>query len=87
MSMIETYIKLKPRATSPEGVTAADIIADLDAATRMPGLTNGWTQPIINRIQMLATGIRTDGGIKFYGKDLRILEALALEAEQLLRAN
>jgi Cu(I)/Ag(I) efflux system membrane protein CusA/SilA len=85
MSMIETYIKLKPRRAWPEGVTAADIIADLDAATRMPGLTNGWTQPIINRIQMLATGIRTDVGIKLFGPDLKTLEALAVEVEGLLR--
>ncbi len=48
-------------------------------------MRNGWTQPIINRINMLSTGVRTDLGVKIFGKDLDTLEALAIEAEHILR--
>jgi Cu(I)/Ag(I) efflux system membrane protein CusA/SilA len=68
--MIETIIKLKPKAQWREGISKADIISELDKKLQIPGVVNGWTQPIINRINMLATGIRTDVGIKVYGQDL-----------------
>jgi Cu(I)/Ag(I) efflux system membrane protein CusA/SilA len=70
ISMIETIIKLKPKAQWREGISKADIISELDKKLQIPGVVNGWTQPIINRINMLATGIRTDVGIKVYGQDL-----------------
>ena len=70
ISMIETIIMLKPRSEWREGITKADIISELDKKLQIPGVVNGWTQPIINRINMLATGIRTDVGIKVYGQDL-----------------
>ncbi len=57
--------------------TINDIRADLDAMIKIPGVTNGWTMPIINRIQMLATGVRTDLGIKIYGDDIDKLSELA----------
>lgn len=63
--------------------TIEDNRADLDAAIRIPGLTNGWTMPIINRIQMLATGVRTDIGIKIYGEDFDTLGRLAIEASKI----
>jgi len=63
--------------------TIREIRNDLDAAIKVPGLTNGWTMPIINRIQMLATGVRTDIGIKIYGEDFDTLGRLAVEASEI----
>ena len=70
ISMIETIIMLKPKSEWREGITKSDIINELDAKLQIPGVINGWTQPIINRINMLATGIRTDVGVKVYGQNL-----------------
>jgi Cu(I)/Ag(I) efflux system membrane protein CusA/SilA len=67
ISMIETIIMLKPKSEWRTGITKKDIINELDAKMQIPGVVNGWTQPIINRINMLATGIRTDVGVKVYG--------------------
>lgn len=85
VSMVETIIILKPKDQWREGITKNDIISELDSKLQIPGMSNGWTQPIINRINMLATGIRTDIGVKFFGPDLEKLGDLALEAEQILR--
>lgn len=85
ISMIETIITLKPRDQWRQGVTREDIIGELDAKLQIPGVANGWTQPIINRINMLATGVRTDLGIKIFGADLKTLEALAIEAEGIVK--
>lgn len=70
ISMIETIVLLKPRSQWREGLTKTDIINELNAKLQIPGVTNGWTQPIINRINMLSTGIRTDVGVKVYGQNL-----------------
>lgn len=70
ISMIETIIMLKPKTEWRQGITKKDIINELDAKLQIPGVVNGWTQPIINRINMLATGIRTDVGVKVYGQNL-----------------
>jgi len=70
ISMIETIIMLKPKSQWREGVTKKGIIDELDRKLQIPGVVNGWTQPIINRINMLATGIRTDVGVKIYGQNL-----------------
>ncbi|MDH4071049.1 MAG: CusA/CzcA family heavy metal efflux RND transporter, partial [Ignavibacteria bacterium] len=85
VSMIESIIKLKPREMWRPGLTREDIIAELDAKLQIPGVRNGWTQPIINRINMLSTGVRTDLGVKFFGRDLDTLERLAIRSEQVLR--
>ncbi|MDH3253232.1 MAG: efflux RND transporter permease subunit, partial [Ignavibacteria bacterium] len=85
VSMIETIILLKPKDQWRDGITKDDIIAELDAKLQIPGVRNGWTQPIINRINMLSTGVRTDLGVKIFGKDLDTLEHLAIQAEQILR--
>ncbi|HWP81181.1 MAG TPA: CusA/CzcA family heavy metal efflux RND transporter [Bacteroidota bacterium] len=85
VSMIETIIMLKPKDQWRPGITKEDIIAELDAKLQIPGVRNGWTQPIINRINMLSTGVRTDLGVKIFGKDLDTLEQLAIQAEQILR--
>jgi Cu(I)/Ag(I) efflux system membrane protein CusA/SilA len=70
ISMIETIIMLKPKTEWREGLSKKDLINELDAKLQIPGVVNGWTQPIINRINMLATGIRTDVGIKVHGQSL-----------------
>ena len=85
VSMIESIILLKPKDQWRAGITKDDIIAELDAKLQIPGVRNGWTQPIINRINMLSTGVRTDLGIKIFGRDLDTLERLAIEAEHALR--
>lgn len=77
MSMIETIIMLKPKSEWREGITKKDIINELDAKMQIPGVVNGWTQPIINRINMLATGIRTDVGVKVYGQNLDSIAAVS----------
>ena len=85
VSMLETIILLKPKSEWRPGITKDDIIAELDAKLQIPGVRNGWTQPIINRINMLSTGVRTDLGVKIFGKNLDTLERLAIQAEQILR--
>jgi Cu(I)/Ag(I) efflux system membrane protein CusA/SilA len=79
ISMIETIILLKPHSEWRKGLKKDDIINELNARLQIPGVTNGWTQPIINRINMLSTGIRTDVGLKVYGQDLDSINALAQE--------
>lgn len=83
ISMIETIIQLKPESEWREGLTKADIIAELDQKLQIPGVINGWTQPIINRINMLATGIRTDVGVKVYGQNL---DSIAMVSEKVRQA-
>jgi copper/silver efflux system protein len=85
VSMIESIVLLKPKSQWRKGITKDEIISELDAKLQIPGVRNGWTQPIINRINMLSTGVRTDLGVKIFGKDLDTLEALAIEAEHILR--
>ncbi|MGN7202937.1 efflux RND transporter permease subunit [Pedobacter sp. SAFR-022] len=77
ISMIETIIMLKPKSAWREGLTKKDIIDELDKKLQIPGVVNGWTQPIINRINMLATGIRTDVGVKIYGQNLDTIAAVS----------
>jgi Cu(I)/Ag(I) efflux system membrane protein CusA/SilA len=77
ISMIETIILLKPKNEWRKGITKDSIINQLNAKLQIPGITNGWTQPIINRINMLSTGIRTDVGLKVYGQNLDSIYAFA----------
>ena len=77
ISMIETIILLKPQSAWRPGITKNDIINELNSRLQIPGVINGWTQPIINRINMLSTGIRTDVGIKIYGQSLDTINRLA----------
>jgi len=71
ISMFETTIRLKPKALWRKGLTMEDIKADLDRAVKVPGVTNVWIMPIKNRIDMLATGVKTPVGIKVAGPDLQ----------------
>ncbi len=77
ISMIETIITLKPKSEWRKGITKKDIVIELDAKLQIPGVVNGWTQPIINRINMLATGIRTDVGIKVFGQNLDTIASVS----------
>lgn len=77
ISMIETIILLKPKKEWRKGMTKDGIINELNSKMQIPGVTNGWTQPIINRINMLSTGIRTDVGLKVYGQNLDSIYAFA----------
>jgi len=85
ISMIETIIMLKPKNEWRAGLTKKDIINELDAKLQIPGVVNGWTQPIINRINMLATGIRTDVGVKVYGQNLDSIYTLSEKVKTALQ--
>jgi Cu(I)/Ag(I) efflux system membrane protein CusA/SilA len=84
ISMIETIILLKPHDEWREGKTKADIITEINNKLQIPGVTNGFTQPIINRINMLSTGIRTDVGIKIYGASLDTINVLSQKIKKAL---
>jgi len=77
ISMIETIILLKPHKDWRPGKTKQSILQELNSKLQIPGVVNGWTQPIINRINMLSTGIRTDVGLKVYGQNLDSIYALS----------
>jgi Cu(I)/Ag(I) efflux system membrane protein CusA/SilA len=82
--MFETTITLKPEREWRPGMTFDRLIAEMDSAVRMPGVTNAWTMPIKGRIDMLATGIRTPVGIKIFGPELSELERLGKEIEAMV---
>jgi Cu(I)/Ag(I) efflux system membrane protein CusA/SilA len=77
LNMTETVVHLKPEAAWRPGMTREKLLGELDAAVTMPGVANIWTQPIINRINMLTTGIRSEVGVKLFGHDLTQLEERA----------
>ncbi|HKO61336.1 MAG TPA: CusA/CzcA family heavy metal efflux RND transporter [Pyrinomonadaceae bacterium] len=74
VNMNETIVHLKPPDQWRVGMTREKLVAEMDEKLRMPGVTNIWTQPIINRIDMLTTGIRSQVGVKIFGNDLKALE-------------
>ncbi len=84
ISMVETIIMLKPSNEWRKGFTKDSVINELNAKLQIPGVTNGWTQPIINRINMLSTGIRTDVGVKVYGQNLDTIYAFAQQIKKAL---
>ncbi len=81
ISMLETWIKLKPKEEWREGLTVKQLIEDLDQRTKLPGLVNSWGYPIKIRMDMISTGIRTPVGVKISGNDLRMIERIALQVE------
>ena len=85
LEMFETVINLKPESEWREGMTIDALIAELDKAVQLPGISNAWTMPIKARIDMLSTGIRTPIGIKVFGKDLAEMERVARQVEQVVR--
>ncbi|MEO6724420.1 MAG: CusA/CzcA family heavy metal efflux RND transporter, partial [Blastocatellia bacterium] len=85
VNMNETIVHLKPPNEWRAGMTREKLIAEMDEKLALPGVQNIWTQPIINRIEMLSTGIRTELGLKIYGSDLKELERLSREVATSLR--
>ncbi len=85
LSMIETTIRLKPESEWPEGMTPKKLINKMDAAIKIPGLTNAWTMPIKTRIDMLSTGIKTPVGIKIAGPNLNTLQKIGKEIEKIIK--
>jgi len=85
INMYETLVELKDRAQWRPGMTKDALIAEMTEKSRMPGVTTIWQQPIRNRIDMLATGIPTQVGVKIFGPDLAVLEAKAHEVAEAVR--
>ncbi|MCO6439915.1 MAG: efflux RND transporter permease subunit [Nitrococcus mobilis] len=87
LSMFETTVQLKPKDEWPDPTkTTKELMDEMDAAIRFPGVTNAWTMPIKTRIDMLSTGIKTPIGIKVSGPDLAVLEKVAGDIERTLKA-
>ncbi|MFO8142782.1 MAG: efflux RND transporter permease subunit [Marinobacter sp.] len=84
LTMIETFIQLKPRDQWREGMTTEKLKEELNSLIRFPGVTNAWVMPIITRIDMLATGIKTPVGIKVSGPELSTIEAVGKQLETIL---
>lgn len=84
LTMIETFIQLKPQSEWREGVTTESLRAELDKLVKFPGLTNAWVMPIKTRIDMLATGIKTPLGLKISGPDIAVIEQLGKDVERIL---
>ncbi|GEA11040.1 CusA/CzcA family heavy metal efflux RND transporter [Alteromonas sp. KUL49] len=84
LTMIETFIQLKPKDQWRVGVTTQDLINEFDNLVNFPGLTNAWVMPIKTRIDMLATGIKTPVGIKIGGPDLSVIQTIGQQLEQVL---
>jgi len=84
LTMIETTIQFKPRDQWREGMTMDRLKRELDALVKVPGMSNAWVMPIKNRIDMLATGIKTPVGLKIAGPDLGVIEEIGKEIERVL---
>jgi len=85
MEMVETTIRFRPREEWRQGMTPAKLVEELDQAVRVPGLSNIWVPPIRNRIDMLATGIKSPLGIKVAGPDLVTIDRVAQAIEAAVR--
>ncbi|QOL25648.1 efflux RND transporter permease subunit [Thalassotalea sp. LPB0316] len=85
LTMIETFIQLKPQSQWREGVTTESLKQEFDKLVQFPGLTNAWVMPIKTRIDMLATGIKTPVGVKVAGSDLAVIQAIGQQLEQVLK--
>ena len=85
ISMIETWIRLKPKDQWREGLTTEMLTKEFDSLTKMPGLVNSFGYPIKIRIDMVTTGIRTPVGIKISGADLNVIGDVALQVEQAVK--
>ena len=85
LEMFETVVNLKPENQWRPGMTMDKLIAEMDQALQFPGVSNAWTMPIKNRIDMLSTGIRTPVGVKVFGQDLAEIQRLAREIEQVVK--
>jgi Cu(I)/Ag(I) efflux system membrane protein CusA/SilA len=86
LTMIETTIKLRPKDQWREGMTTEKLKAELNQLVKIPSLTNVWIMPIKNRIDMLATGIKTPVGIKVAGQDLNVIAELGQDIEKIIQS-
>ncbi|MEQ1802829.1 MAG: CusA/CzcA family heavy metal efflux RND transporter [Gammaproteobacteria bacterium] len=86
LEMIDTTVQLKPRSEWRPGITPESLVEEMDAALQIPGMGNVWVQPIRNRIDMYATGIKSPVGIKIAGPDLRVIAQLGPEIEAVVKA-
>ncbi|HET7321553.1 MAG TPA: CusA/CzcA family heavy metal efflux RND transporter, partial [Longimicrobiaceae bacterium] len=84
MSMIESIAILKPESEWRPGVTYDSIVSEMNRTVKTPGVANMWSMPIKNRLDMLATGIKTPVGIKIFGPDLATLDSIGRRIERLL---
>jgi Cu(I)/Ag(I) efflux system membrane protein CusA/SilA len=84
LDMYDTTIMLKPREQWPKGVTYESLVADMDGKLHFPGLSNSWTMPVENRLDMELTGIKTPVGIKVQGPNLSEIQRIGAEIEELL---
>ena len=84
LTMVETFIQLKPRDEWREGMTTDKLKKELDSLVRIPGVSNAWVMPISTRIDMLATGIKTPVGIKVGGEDLKQIQSIGQQLETIL---
>lgn len=85
LTMIETFIKLKPREEWRDGMTTASLKKELDGLIQFPGLTNAWVMPIKTRTDMLATGIKTPVGIKIAGPELTVIQDIGQQIERIIK--
>jgi Cu(I)/Ag(I) efflux system membrane protein CusA/SilA len=85
LNMTETIVHLKPRVQWRDGMTLDRLRGEMSQAVQLPGVSTIWTMPIINRIDMLTTGIRSEVGVKIFGTDLRVLEDLARQVADSVR--
>jgi Cu(I)/Ag(I) efflux system membrane protein CusA/SilA len=86
LDMYDTTIMLKPRSQWRAGMTYEKLIAEMDQKLQFPGLTNTWTMPVQNRLDMELTGIKTAVGIKIQGPDLAHIEEIGAQMQQILSA-
>jgi Cu(I)/Ag(I) efflux system membrane protein CusA/SilA len=84
LTMIESFIQLKPKEQWREGLTTGSLIDEFNSLLTIPGLTNAWVMPIKTRIDMLATGIKTPVGIKIGGRDLNEIQKIGQQLEKIL---
>lgn len=84
LTMIETFIQLKPKAQWREGIDTAALIQEMNSLINIPGLTNAFVMPIKTRIDMLATGIKTPVGIKVAGPELSVIQSIGQDLERIL---
>jgi Cu(I)/Ag(I) efflux system membrane protein CusA/SilA len=86
LNMTETIVHLKRRSTWRDGMTLDRLRGDMSRAVQLPGVANIWTMPIINRIDMLTTGVRSEVGVKVFGTDLAVVEGLGRRIADVVRA-
>jgi Cu(I)/Ag(I) efflux system membrane protein CusA/SilA len=84
LDMYDTTIMLKPREQWPAGVTYENLVSDMDGRLHFPGLSNSWTMPVENRLDMELTGIKTPVGIKVQGPDINEIQRVGAQIEELL---